>query len=66
MQEKTDFSNKKRLKSTGISITEKLRAERMVMLKEAREKHHFTNAWGPDTKSLYKDMSDKKIRFYYV
>ena len=32
----------------------------MEMVKEAREKHHFTNAWGADTKSLYKDMNDKK------
>ena len=38
----------------------------MELLKETREKHHFTNAWGADTKSLYKDMNDKKIRFYYV
>ena len=38
----------------------------MEKVKEAREKHHFTNAWGADTKSLYKDMNDKKIKFCYV
>lgn len=40
---KQTFSSKKHLKSTGISITENLKAKRMEMLKEARQKHHFTN-----------------------
>ena len=35
----------------------------MEMVKEAREKHHFTNTWGADAKSLYKDMNEKKLGF---
>ena len=36
----------------------------MEMLKEAREKHHFTNVWTADGKILYKDVNDNKIKLY--
>ena len=59
------FSNKKQLKSTAISIKENLADKRMEMLKETREKRHFTNVWTANDKILYKDMNNIKIKLYY-
>ena len=39
----------------------------MEMLKEAREKHHFTNVWTAECNVLYKDVTnDNKIKLYYA
>ena len=43
------FSNMKQLKSTDVFITKNLMAKRMETLKEAKEKHHFTNVLNTDS-----------------
>ena len=47
------FLNKKKLKNTGISITESLTAKRMEMLINPEEQLGFRNIWTLDGKSYY-------------
>ena len=38
----------------------------MEMLKEAREKHHFTNVWTTNGKILPQDVNDNNIKDYKI
>ena len=58
------FSNKKRLKNSGISITESLTAFRMDVLSKAREKHGFKNVWTIDGRIMFKGNDNKPKKFY--
>ena len=59
------FNNKKRLKGTGISITESLTAERMRQLKSARDQFGFNNVWSIDGRIMYKDSTTTKPKLFY-
>ena len=59
------FNNKKRLKGTGISITESLTAERMRQLKSARDRFGFNNVWSIDGRIMYKDSITTKPKLFY-
>ena len=59
------FDNKKRLKGTGVSLTESLTARRMKELKKARDEHGFTNVWTTDGKILVKLPNKNKGSLYY-
>ena len=58
------FNNKKRLKGTGISITESLTAERMRQLKSARDQFGFNNVWSIDGRIMYKDSTTTKPNYF--
>ena len=58
------FKNKKKLKDTGISITESLTQKRMQMLTKARNEFLFKNVWTQDGKILVKS-DDNTIKVYY-
>ena len=62
---KKNFSDKKLLKGTQVSITEILTDKRMRILKEARKNHQFRNVWTADGKILYKDGNDNKVKLYF-
>ena len=47
--------NKKKLKGTGISVTESLTAERINILEKAREEHTFNNVWSQDGRIMFFD-----------
>ena len=47
------FLNKKKIKNTGISITESLTAKRMEMLNKAKERFGFRNVWTLDAWIFY-------------
>ena len=59
------FNNKKRLKGTGISITESLTAERMRQLKSARDQFGFNIVWSIDGRIMYKDSTTTKPKLFY-
>ena len=59
------FNNKKRLKGTGISITESLTAERMRKLKSARDQFGFSNVRSIDGRIMYKDSTATKPKLFY-
>ena len=59
------FNNKKRLKSTGVSITESLTAGRMRQLKNARDRFGFNNVWSIDGRIMYKDCTSSKPKLFY-
>ena len=48
------LKNKKKLKDTGVSITESLTQKRMQMLTKARNEFLFKNVWTQDGKILVK------------
>ena len=58
------FKNKKKLKDTGIIITESLTQKRMQMLTKARNEFLFKNVWTQDGKILVKS-DDNTIKVYY-
>ena len=57
------YSNKRKLKGTGISITESLTKIRLEKLKIAREKHGFRNVWTMDGKIYFKSDDEKPTLF---
>ena len=59
------FNNKKQLKGTGVSITESLTAERMRMLKTARDQLCFKDVWSIDGRIIYKDSASTKPKLFY-
>ena len=63
--QKSAYSHKKRLKNTGISITESLTAFRMEQLKKAREEHSFQNVWTHDGKILFKENGSNSTKIFY-
>ena len=58
--------NKKKLKGTGISVTESLTARRMNMLEKAREEYTFSNVWLQDDKIMFFDKNTNKVKTYYI
>ena len=59
------FLNKKRLKGTGVSITESLTVRKMDELKNARVEHGFENVWTVDGKIFFKQKNENKSSLYY-
>ena len=59
------FASKRKLKGTGVSITENLTSKRMEQLNKAREEHGFTNIWTTDGKILFKCPNESKSNLFY-
>ena len=59
------FASKRKLKGTGVSITESFTAKRMEQLNKAREEHGFTNVWTTDGTILFKRPSENKSTLFY-
>ena len=57
------FREKRKLKGTGKTITERLTRKRIGQLNDAREKYGFNNVWSYDGKILYKINNEVKV--YY-
>ena len=55
----------KKLKGTGISVTESLTAKGINMLEKEREKHTFNNVWSQDGKIVIFDKNTNKVKTYY-
>ena len=62
---KKDFASKRKLKWTGVSITESLTAKRMEQLNKEREEHGFTNVWTTDGRILFKRPNENKSNLFY-
>ena len=60
----TVVKNKKKLKDTGISITDSLTQKRMQMLTKARNEFLFKNVSTQDGKILVK-LDDNTVKVYY-
>ena len=60
------YRNKKKLKETGISVTESLTAKRINMLEKAREEHTFNIVWSQDGRIMFFDKETNKVKTYYV
>ena len=58
------FKNKKKLKGTGISLTENLIQKQMQMLTKTRNEFLSKNVWTQDGKILLKS-DDNTIKVYY-
>ena len=58
------FLNKKRLKNTGISITESLTKHSMEFLKKARNEFGFNNLWTVDGRISYYDEVANYVASY--
>ena len=48
-----NLKNKKKIKGSGISITDNLAVKRMKILQKARQEHAFENAWTQDGRIMY-------------
>ena len=59
------FSKKKRLKNSGISITESLTKLRMSKLAKAREEFGFSNVWTVDGRISYIGEGSQFPKTYY-
>ena len=59
------YRNKKKLKGTGISVTESLTARRINMLEKAREEHTFNNVWSQDGKIMFLDRNTSRVKTCY-
>ena len=59
------FNNKRRLKGTGVSISESLTTGRMRQLKIARDQFGFNNVWSIDGRIMYKDSTNTKPKLFY-
>ena len=59
------FNSKKRLKGTGVFITESLTAEIMRQLKNARDQFGFNNVWSIDGGIMYNDSTTTKPKLFY-
>ena len=57
--------NKKKLKGTGISVTESFTTKRINMVGKAREEHSFSNVWSQDGKIMFFDKNTNKVKIYY-
>ena len=62
---KKAFASKRKLKGTGVSITESLTAKRMEQLNKARDKLGFTNVRTTDGKILFKRPNENKSNLFY-
>ena len=59
------FSNKKKIKDSGISITESLTASWMQEVSKACNEHGFKNVWTIDGKILFKENGRNKAKLFY-
>ena len=59
------FVNKKMLKNTGISITERLTKHRMEFLKKEFDEFGFNNVWTIDGRICYYDEVTKKVQVFF-
>ena len=59
------FASKRKLKETGVSITENLAARKVEQLNKAREEPDFTNVWSTDGKILFKRPNKNKSNLFY-
>ena len=65
MNEWKIFNNKKRLKGTGVFITESLTAERMRQLEIASDQFGFKDVWSVDGRIMYKDSTSTKPKLFH-
>ena len=63
--QKKFFASKRKVKGTGVSITESLTAKRMKQLNKAREEHGFTNVCSADGTIFFKRPSENKSNLFY-
>ena len=56
------YRKQKKLKGTGISVTESLAVKRMSMLEKAREEHTFKHVQSQDGKIMFFDKNTKKVK----
>ena len=59
------FVSKRKLKGTGVSITESLTTKRIDQLNKAREEHGFTNEWTTDGRIHLKPPNENKSNLFY-
>ena len=59
------YSNRKKLKDSGISIIESLTAYRMGQLNKAQDEHGFRNVWTHDGKILFKENGNNSTKLLY-
>ena len=59
------YRNKKKLKGTGISVTESLTVKRIKLLEKAREGYTFNNVWSQDGTIMFFDKNPNKVKTYY-
>ena len=59
------FNNKKRLKGICVSITESLTAERIRLLKIARDQFGFKDVWSINGRIMCKDSTSAKPKLFY-
>ena len=59
------YRNKKKLKGTGISVTESLTVKRIKLLEKATEEYTFNNVWSQDGKIMFFDKNPNKVKTYY-
>ena len=59
------YHNKKKLKYSGMLITESLTKFRLIKLNEARDHHGFRNVWSVDGRIMFKDGEDKPKLYYH-
>ena len=62
---KKALGSKRKLKGTGVSITDSLTAERKEQLNKVREEHGSTNMWTTDSMILFKRPNKNKINLFY-
>ena len=60
------FASKRKLKGTGVSITESLTAKKMEQLNKAREEHGFTNVWTTDGKIFLNVQMKTKVIYFMI
>ena len=60
------YSNKKKLKGTGISVTESLTTKKINMLEKGREEHTFNNKLSQDGKIMFFDKNTTKLKLVIV
>ena len=58
------YRKKRKLKGTGISVTESLTAKRNSMLEKAREEYTFNKVWSQDGKMFF-NKNANKVKTYY-
>ena len=62
---KKAFPSKRKLKGTGVSITDNLTANRKEQLNKVRQEHGSTNMWTTDGMILFKRPNENKINLFY-
>ena len=59
------YSNKKRLKDSGTSITRSLTAYRLGQLNKSWDERGFQNVWTHDGKILFKENDSNSTKLFY-